>query len=53
MKILGSRIQFEGEYPLTHLTIYSKFFKDKFFCFSCSLFNPRILYYGIMARRNV
>lgn len=41
---LESRIQFEGAYPFTHLTLYSKIFKDGFFCFGCSLFNPRILY---------
>ncbi len=40
---LENRIQFEGD-AFTHLTIY---FKNNFFCFHCSLFNPRILYYEI------
>jgi len=47
---LENRIQFEGD-RLTHLTIYSKkLFKDGFFCFGCSLFNPKILYYEIRER---
>jgi len=46
---LENRIQFESAY-FTHLTIYSKFFEDNFFCFSCSLFNPKILYYEIRGR---
>jgi len=33
-----------------HLTFYSKFFDDGFFCLHCSLFHPRILYYEIEAR---
>ena len=47
---LENRIQFEGAYRFTHLTVYSKFFEDNFFCFGCSLFNPRILYYEIRER---
>ena len=47
---LENRIQFEGAYPLTHLTVYSKIFKDGFFCFGCSLFHPRILYYEMRER---
>jgi len=43
---LENRIQFEGD-AFTHLTIY---FKNNFFCFHCSLFNPRILYYEIRER---
>ena len=42
---LENRIQFEGAYPFTHLTLYSKYFENNFLCFSCSLFNPKILYY--------
>lgn len=45
-----NRIQFEGAYPFTHLTVYSKFFENNFFCFGCSLFNPKILYYEIRER---
>ena len=54
---IENRIQFEGilsigskEFYLTHLTIHSKFFENGFFCFGCSLFNPRILYYEIWER---
>jgi len=47
---LENRIQFEGAYPFTHLTVYSKIFEDNFFCFGCSLFNPRILFYEIRER---
>ena len=45
-----NRIQFEGPYPFTHLTLYSKIFESNFFCFGCSLFNPKILYYEIRER---
>jgi len=33
-----------------HITFYSKFFEDGFFCIHCSLFNPKILYYEIAER---
>jgi len=33
-----------------HLVIDSKIFKNGFFCFGCSLFNPKILYYEIQER---
>lgn len=47
---LENRIQFEGAYPFTHLTVYSKIFENNFFCFGCSLFNLKILYYEIRER---